>query len=237
MTRRCCSSWPGRASARASGWRSLATIQEKTSVAAATEPTPAARRAAGRRRFGARGGEGAADDGRRQQRADHVGAAALVLPRARRAVLVAADGDVLGAVVLGEGGPAQGRDRRTEREHCGDGLLRERREPRPADGLDGDHAPGHRPDDAGPLEGKLRLGQRRRTSGRSAKISATRAGPRASRLRTSTERNGLSPPATFSSPLSVRTAHDQCRGPCTRTPFARAMPPSLTDCSSLTVPE
>ena len=54
MTRRCWSSWPGRASARATGWRSLATIQEKTSVAAATEPTPAASRAAGRRRFGAR---------------------------------------------------------------------------------------------------------------------------------------------------------------------------------------
>ena len=89
----------------------------------------------------------------------------------------------------------------------------------------------------GRWNGSFASGSRRRTSGRSAKISATRAGPRASRLRTSTERSGFSPPATFSSPSSVRTAHDQWRGPCTRTPFARAMPPSLTDCWSLTVPE
>ena len=55
VTSRCCSSWPGRASARANGWRSLATIQEKTSTAAATEPTPAASRASGPQVRGARG--------------------------------------------------------------------------------------------------------------------------------------------------------------------------------------
>ena len=54
VTSRCCSSWPGRASARASGCFSLATIQEKTSTAAATAPTAAPARASGRMLFGAR---------------------------------------------------------------------------------------------------------------------------------------------------------------------------------------
>src|ERR687892_296346 len=64
---------------------------------------------------------------------------------------------------------------------------------------------------------------------------ATSAGPsdtaaasdsRASGFSTSAALNGFSPEASFSSPPGVRTAHAQWRGPCTRTPFWSAMPPS-----------
>ena len=129
VTRRCCSSCPGRASARASGWRSLATIQEKTSTAAATEPTPAAsgQRAQVPAAPARRALPAAVVD---EERADHVRAAALVLPRARLAVLVAPDRDVLGAVVLGERRTAERHRRGPEREQRGQRLLRAGLRPR-----------------------------------------------------------------------------------------------------------
>src|SRR5881628_1353477 len=59
--------------------------------------------------------ERVADRGGREQRADQVRAAALVLLRARLAVLVRADRDVLGAVVAGELGATERVRRRRER--------------------------------------------------------------------------------------------------------------------------
>src|SRR5204862_1408815 len=53
------------------------------------------------------GGEGAADGGCKEQRAEHVRAAALVLAGSRLAVLVPADRDVLRAAVGGERGAAE----------------------------------------------------------------------------------------------------------------------------------
>src|SRR3954469_6674802 len=64
--------------------------------------------------------ERVADRGCREQRADQVGAAALVLLRARLAVLVRADRDVLGAVVAGELRATQRVRRRREREDAAD---------------------------------------------------------------------------------------------------------------------
>ena len=73
--------------------------------------------------------------------------------------------------------------------------------------------PAMAPRTPGRWNGSFASGRCLRTSGRRAKISATRAGPRASRLFTSAARTGFRPDATFSSPSSVRTAHDQWRGP------------------------
>jgi hypothetical protein len=82
-----------------------------------------------------------------------------VLARAGLTVLVAPDGDVLGAVVLGKRSPAERGDGRPEREQRREGLLGERGEARAPDGLDRDHAPRHRTEDAWPLERQLGLRQ------------------------------------------------------------------------------
>ena len=208
MTRRCWSSCPGRASARASGWRCVgAPSRRRPRPRRRRAPTPAAR-ARGRAQALRRArGERAPDRGRREQRADHVRAAALVLPRARLAVLVAADRDVLGAVVLGEVGAAQRDHRRAEREDGGDRLLRQRREPRPRGRpAIADHAPGHRAEHAGPLERELRLGQAPPHLAGGARRSRPPAPGRAARrLRTSTERSGFSPDGDLQ--LAVLGAH------------------------------
>src|SRR5580765_1339754 len=81
----------------------------------------AGRRAIPRRRSGR---EDVADGGRREHRAGEMRAAALVLAGARLAVLVAADRDVLGAVVRGKLAAAEREDTRREREQAGDQLLR-----------------------------------------------------------------------------------------------------------------
>ena len=76
------------------------------------------------------GGQRAADRRARDERAEQVRAAALVLPGAALAVLVAADRDVLGAVVGGKLATAQREHGRRKREHPADELGRERAQAR-----------------------------------------------------------------------------------------------------------
>ena len=110
-----------RAPSRAGGRDGVA-IQAKTSTATPTAPSELAARAGPRRCAGARDGEHVAGGGRREQRADQVRAAALVLLRALLAVLVRPDRDVLGAVVGRELAAAQREQRRCERERAGEEL-------------------------------------------------------------------------------------------------------------------
>ena len=86
-------------------------------------PTPAAARASGRTQRGRPRGEHAADGAREEQRSEDVRAAALVLLRPILAVLVRPDGDVLGAVVLGEVRAAQRHGGRADGQSGRDGLL------------------------------------------------------------------------------------------------------------------
>jgi len=69
-------------------------------------------------------GRQVAGGGRQKQRADKVGAAALVLLRARLAVLVRADRHVLGAVILGQLAAAQRKRSRGKREQASEELAR-----------------------------------------------------------------------------------------------------------------
>src|SRR5579884_1045165 len=123
-----------------------------------------------RRRDGPRGGGGlgdrtvarrralggeAAGEGRHQHRPDEVRAAALVLLRPRLAVLVAADRDVLGAVVGGDVAGAQGEERRCERERRAGSLARGRPETRASHPVRGERTAEHRGGDSGSLERKL----------------------------------------------------------------------------------
>src|SRR5688572_33381468 len=68
------------------------------------------------------GGKQAPGGAREQERPQDVRAAALVLLRTVGAVLVGADRDVLGSVVLGEGRAAQGHRGRADGEEGGDSL-------------------------------------------------------------------------------------------------------------------
>src|SRR5947209_2892121 len=79
---------------------------------------------------------------------------------------------------------------------------------------------------AGRWKGSFASGKARRTSGMIAIASSRRAGPRSNGRSISAARKRLRAEATFSSPSSVRIAHAQALGPCTRTPFASAIPPS-----------
>jgi hypothetical protein len=78
---------------------------------------------------------------------------------------------------------------------------------------------------AGFWNGSWASGSRRRSSGRSAKTSARRAGPRRNGFVTSEERNRFRADATLSVPSGSLTAHAQDVGPCTRTPLPSAIPP------------
>ena len=124
---RCWSSWPGFASARASRFSGLRTIQPKISVEAAdgdelrAEPRGPARRAQAQRAASVL--PIAVVD---EQRAEQVRAAAVVLLRRALPLLVAADRDVLGAVVGGDVRAAQRESGRREREQAADELLRRR---------------------------------------------------------------------------------------------------------------
>ena len=84
------------------------------------------------------------------------------------------------------------------------------------------------------LKGSPASGSARRTAGSTASASPTRAGTRSRGDCTSLERNVFSADATFTLPSSVRIAHAQACGPCTSTPFASAMPPSLIFSSPVT---
>ena len=126
-------------------------------------------------------------------------------------VLVAADRDVLRAVVLGEARAAQ-RDRgRSEREQGDErflcerlraGCARSRRAAAVLPTMAAEHRRALEREAAPP-------GSARRTAGRRAKISAIRAGPRSSRLPISVARSGFSPEATSRPPSSRRMAHAQ----------------------------
>ena len=124
VPKRCCSSWPGFASSRATGCDGLRVIQPNVSTDATTAPSPAIARAGFRSRRGARSATTFAERGREQHRADEVRAAPLVLLRPRLAVLVRADRDVLRAVVAGELAAAERERRRRDRQHRGDELAR-----------------------------------------------------------------------------------------------------------------
>ena len=228
---RCCSSWPGRASARASGWLGVPRHP-------ARRPRPRRRpRRASRGR--APGRAGARARARRatlpaavggEQRPDQVRAAALVLLRARLAVLVGPDRDVLGAVVGGELAAAQREQRRRERRaRPRAARARPRAEPvERAHDLDGRPRWRASPRARRALERQPRLGQPppelaggTRTPRRAA---AGRAGTAAGTPRR--EQALARATATLSSPSSVRTAHAHAVGPWTSTPFGSAIPPS-----------
>ena len=75
--------------------------------------------------------------------------------------------------------------------------------------------------------GSSASGRRRRTTGRSAKTSAIRRAP-CTILFASFALIGFLPEASWSRPSPARMAQAQYSGPCTSTPFPRAMPPSRT---------
>ena len=217
MDSRCCSSWPGFESAcdtTLSGWR---VIQPKISVDAATR-AELRRRARVRcaRAAGAKSGEDVADGGRRDERADEMAAAALVLLRRAVAVLVRADRDVLGAVIRGELRAAQREHGRREREQPREKLLRGGPQAlRLADAAHGDRrAPTIDASDARALHRQLRGRQRalhlRQQRQRLREPRRARAGTAPFTL---DARKRLRADATSISPSSLRIAHAHEVGP------------------------
>jgi len=105
-------------------------------------------------------GEDVADRARREQRADQMTAATLVLLRRSLALLVVADRDVLGAVVVRELAAAQREHRRREREQRDEQFLGDRPDPLVlADALHGDAGARDRREHATVLHRQLRLGE------------------------------------------------------------------------------
>ena len=157
---RCWSSCPGRASARASrcsGWRF---IQPKISVEAATAPSEAASRAPCLAWRGAREASRFAGGGREQERADEMGAAALVLLGGRRVRARRCRSRCARRRGRPRATPLRTRHhRRRDREQAGDELLRGVAQAGAADDVNGGRGAGHREHDAASLEGQLRLGQ------------------------------------------------------------------------------
>ena len=218
--------------ARDADARGGASSSRRSRSTAATAPTaPASARGGPVALRRLLGGEVA---GGRRERASgrQMRAAALVLLRPRLAVLVGADRDVLGAVVLGELAAAQRERRGREREQrCVEQLARGGPKPtRFATPCSTTALPSIAAEHARALASAARAsGSARFTCGSSANASASRAGPRSSGFVTlEAARRRLRRATTFSSPSSVRMAHAQAVGPCTSTPFASAMPPSRT---------
>ena len=145
----------GRAVARGSAASSRRS-RSKRRRRPATRPAvpPAGRRSGRARRAGCR-------RGRREQRADQVASRSARAPCAvGRVVLVAADRDVLGAVVAGERAVAERQQRGSDREQAADQLLAVVAEPACGGSpCSGDRRPGHRGDHGAALERQLRLGQ------------------------------------------------------------------------------
>ena len=75
--------------------------------------------------------------------------------------------------------------------------------------------------------GSRAAGSARRIAGRTATASSSFAGPRSSGGVRSSVRKRLRSAATSSVPSGRRIAHAHAVGPCTSTPFASAIPPSL----------
>ena len=87
-----------------------------------------------------------------------MGAAALVLFRARLAMLVAPDRNMLGAVVRGDVRTADGKRRGRERERAGEELLRQRPQPGCLDEPGRDRPAEHGREHARALKGQPSLG-------------------------------------------------------------------------------
>ena len=135
-------------------------IQPKISVEVASAPTAAAARAAGGNGAGARDARMFPAGRSRKQRPDEVRPATLVLLRPLDAVLVAADRDVLRAVVGGDGPFAKREQRGCDAEQPADELLRrwpsfDRRTPCMTTAL-----AEHCPENTAARERQLRLRQR-----------------------------------------------------------------------------
>ena len=148
-----------------------------------------------------------------------------MLLRRRLVLLVRPDRDVLRPVVRGELATAQsqgGRDERRERDDVSRAPV-ESVERLAAAPMVEPIATAASTD--GRSKGNRTSGSRRRTSGSSAKASARRNGPRTNGAWTPGAKRGFAPEATFTVPSDARTAQPHAVGPCTSTPFARAMPP------------
>src|SRR5207237_3399408 len=84
--------------------------------------------------------------------------------------------------------------------------------------------------------GRLAPGSARFIWGSTAIASASRAGPRRNGMVTLEARNGLAADATSIRPSSLRIAHAHEVGPCTSTPFGRAIPPNRIFSSGMAAP-
>ena len=164
------------------------------------------------------------------ERAEQVRAAALVLACALLAVLVAADRDVLGAVVGRQLGASQRKRRRQQREHAADELPRAGSgAASPLIALTTSAVPDHRREHLRPLERQLSLRRRRRPAAGAAKTSAQPGRAAQDRILTSAARSALYSSRDLQlavGPCAPRTAQE-C-GPCTSTPFTSAIPPRRT---------
>ena len=134
-------------------------IQPKSSVAAAIAPICATACACFRARSGASVGQDVADCGRREEWADEMPAATLVLAGRLLPVLVAPDRDVLGAVVRRELAGAEREHRRCDRGERGQQLARDRSETRLTQTLDEHRRAHHRGERARALHRQLRGGK------------------------------------------------------------------------------
>src|SRR3954468_14988556 len=94
--------------------------------------------------LGSEAGEDVPDRGRRDERPDEMSAAALVLARRTLPVLVAADRDVLRAVVRGELAATQRKHRRRDRGDSGQQLPCDRPYPGFTEDADEGRGPEHR---------------------------------------------------------------------------------------------
>ena len=182
-------------------------------------------------------GDGVADRRGDQQRQDQVAAAAVVLLRVvgglrdlvGAAGLVGRDALVLHGVPHGRAGAAQRDERGRQPRHGADRLLGQHRaQPPPGQGGDRRSRRPRRRRRAGPPSRSGPAAARGATDGSTANASPRRTSPRASGRSVSgpARSRRLRPEATISRPSSSRTAAAQWRGPWTRRPLARAIPPS-----------
>ncbi len=160
VAKRCCSSWPGQASARAAGWLGVPGHPAERLDRRRERPDGGGRSRDGPHRGGSTLGGDVADGGGEQQRADQVRAAALVLLRAVGSVLVRADRHVLGPVVRGDLALAQDERGRRERQQRRRELAYGGRETRALQRLDCDDGRDHRHERARALHRERRLRQR-----------------------------------------------------------------------------
>ena len=178
-------------------------------------------------------GEQVAGCGRQEHRPDEVRAAALVLLRARLAVLVAADRHVLGAVVRGELAAAQRERRGRDREEARDELARRGRRRERRRLCSTTALPSIEASTRGRSIGSCALGQRALHLRQEREHLGEPRRAAQERVRHLGGAQALAARDHLQLAVGVRTAQAHARGPCTSTPFASAIPPSRT-LSSLT---